>query len=422
MCVMKPIKNQIFLILLILPILLSSTALTSIAFASDKPVWTIDYKKLNLPKYTLLSRDKTDPKFNIHFTADNKIFVSFLQYRTQAELTIKDTPKKFDAFFVALLLSIENGKLISRVEWPVTPESDVLRQTRVYPLPSGGYVGIINRLDFSAEDRKIVTHLQTFDASFNVIHDRVLDTLPSKSSYDIIVPLSGKFIVLCRRGNDKRFPPYENLVEIIDSDMFEIIERFELPDFKIVDIWQDRLLSRSYADMVHEGRYVEKKIGASQWNDIGLGQGEYAEAKYIYNGATVVQESIYNGFILINDNIKFLTGPVKRFWVVIEDGKKSDPLKGCISTPSWNTSVVACKRNETSATRSFFDLFGKGWIEAYDLNTRQVLLATKAYTPDSISGEDIVDYAVSPDGNSIVLMTSKKIELYNVNSKKDKKK
>jgi len=55
------------------------------------------------------------------------------------------------------------------------------------------------------------------------------------------------------------------------------------------------------------------------------------------------------------------------------------------------------------------DLNSMDWIEAYDLSTQQVLLATRRY-----SAEQIRDYAISPDGMSIVLMTINRIELYTV--------
>ena len=59
------------------------------------------------------------------------------------------------------------------------------------------------------------------------------------------------------------------------------------------------------------------------------------------------------------------------------------------------------------------DLNGKDWIQAYDLYTQQVLLETRQY-----SAGEVIDYAISPKGDSIVLLTEKKVELYNVSSKK----
>ena len=65
---MKSIKNMVFLLLFFSPIMLASTA-----FASDKPIWAIGYKELNLPRF--------DPPYKNHkvqFTPDNKILISFL--------------------------------------------------------------------------------------------------------------------------------------------------------------------------------------------------------------------------------------------------------------------------------------------------------------------------------------------------------
>ena len=379
---------------MILLIVLSATAFAfaSTAFAADKPVWTVYYENLNLPNYGFHKRDKKpDPLFNIQFTPDNKILVRFLLYKQQTKSARKAPPEHS----VILLLSKENGKLINRVVLPVMPELFPSRRNEIFPLPSGGYVQLIDR------------HLQVFDSSFNVIYSRVSDGDFSR----ITVPLSGKFFILHTNQNS----------EIIDSDTFETVERLEQqPNFAIEDIWGDRLLAVRYIGRIQKTLYslhefYEKKIGASQWNYLGFEQGERPTAQYIYNGAIVVDDRIG----LPPDGVI----DQKRFWFMIEDGKKSDAVfKDCKFTPSWNTPVMACKNNKTSAIRELLDLFGKTWIEAYDLITRQVLLKTKAYTPDSISGEDVVDYAISPNGDSIVLMTSKKIELYTVKPKKDKKK
>ena len=73
---MKSIKNLIFLLLFLL-----STALMPAAFASDRPVWGIDYKKLNLPEYGIPLSSRPDPRYKVQFTPDNKILVSFLENR-----------------------------------------------------------------------------------------------------------------------------------------------------------------------------------------------------------------------------------------------------------------------------------------------------------------------------------------------------
>jgi hypothetical protein len=406
---MKSTKNLIFFLLFI----------SSTAFATDKPIWTIDYKKLDLPEHGKPisykkwetvggAYDKPEPEFHIHFTSDNKILVGFLHYRLKKELATKDTPEIFDSSFTALLLSRENGELIRRIEWPFgesTQRQRIGYHSRIYPLPSGGYVGIINQ------------RLQVLDSSFNVIQDRILDTIErGEGSYSLIVPLSGEFIILRQLGQLDS-GRYERIVEVIDTGTFKTIERFEQPSFSITDIWEDRLLAvQSLAAQsiikTRNRRFYEKKIGASQWNDLGLKQVDYANAKYIYNGAIIISDSIEKPF------------DAKNFWFMLEDGKKSDSVfeSRVFSTPSWNTSVIACRRNKVSFFRRMFDLFGKHWIEAYDLNSKQVLLTTKKYSEDSISGEYIATHAISPDGDSIILMTNKKIELYNVNSKKDKKK
>ena len=402
----KLIINQIILLLLLL-LFLSSTA-----FAVDKPVWTVDHKLLNLPEIgkpvsynkwaTVGLYDKPNPNYNIHFTLDNKILVSFLHYRTQTEIKPNDKSKKFDTFFVALLLSRENGELIRRVEWPLGESTQIQRigyGSCIYPLKSGAYMGIINQ------------HLQVFDSSFNIIYNRVLNTLePGGGMYYLIMPLSGKYIILWRQKSATQF---ERIIEIIDSDTFKTMELFEIPSLRIMDIWEDRLLAIGYFEDTCDSYYLEKKIGTEQWNALGLTQGSQTNAKFIYNGD-----------IIVTDNIGLVHNK-KGFWFMIEAGKKSDPVFGgfySTSKLSWNTPTIASKINNQSAIRRLFDLFGKNWVESYDLSTRKVLLKTKAYSQDSISGEEMVDYAISPDGDSIILMTNKKIELYTVNPKKIKKK
>ena len=80
-----------------------------------------------------------------------------------------------------------------------------------------------------------------------------------------------------------------------------------------------------------------------------------------------------------------------------------------------NTPIVAVKAGEISDFRRALDLNSLYRIKVYDLNAQRVIFITKKY-------KDIVDYDISPDGDSMVLITKKKMKLYNVNSQKDKKK
>jgi len=100
--------------------------------------------------------------------------------------------------------------------------------------------------------------------------------------------------------------------------------------------------------------------------------------------------------------------------VIIEDGKKSDPKPGFfVFNLSWNTPVIASYVYFLSKLQSFFDLDGKKCIQAYDLYTQQLLLGTRRY-----SVSEVIDYAISPNGDGVVVLTEKKIELYTVSSKK----
>jgi len=174
---MKIIKNLIFLLLFF-----SLMAFAPAAFAAGKRGWTFDYKKWNLPEYGMQVRDrnkwetmggydKPNPYYEVDFTPDNIIFISFLEYKYQPQLGSKAQPEKM----VVLLLSREKGKLIKRIEWPVITDYGNRTRSfyRIYPLPSGGYIALING------------RLQALDSSFSVIHERVLDA--TENSYTVTV-------------------------------------------------------------------------------------------------------------------------------------------------------------------------------------------------------------------------------------------
>ena len=375
---MRSIKYLLFLLLF------SPTSF----FAADKPAWTIDYKKLNIPQHPKPVRIGKEvplnPGYKVQFSPDNNVLISFWEHRPQTELVTKDSPEKSGTIFVVLLLSRESGELIRRIEWPVTGEwrsgPQMSHGSRIYPLPSGGYVGIINR------------HLQVFDSSFKVIHNRALE-VNEYVGYDLITPLYGQYFVL-------RFSGYREwrTTEIINSETFEIVERLNVKN-SIIDVWGNRLLGFYTDTDIKKNGYEEKKIGVDlKWNDLGLTQGGYSEAKYIYNGT-----------IIVTDVARQSPGR-KGFWFTIEEGKKSDPVfkDRLIFKPSWNTPIIANRVGKESALREALDLDTPLWIEAYNINTREIVLATKKYT-------NMVGHAISPDGNSIAVMTTKKIELYNVN-------
>ena len=370
--------------------------------AADKPAWIIDYKKLNLPEMLHEQKEvgEVNPFYKIHFTHDDKVLISFWEQRPQTKLATKDAPENSGKIFVALLLSIETGELIRRVEWSIAYDAVpslhfISNRFCIYPLPSGGFVGITNR------------HLRVFDSSFNVIHDRVLDAIKDRyGRYEIIVPLYGQYFILQTIDTENRSISHKSYVitEIIDTKTFKTVERMDNL-WHMVNIWEDRILETLCPAGINERRVVEKKIGAPQWNDLGLIMTTSAEAKFIYNGT-----------IIVTDVIKQIP-----FWFKIENGKKSATVfKGIIDglgfKPSRNTPTIALEINLQSDFQKALDISGKCRIEAYDLNTQKTLLETKKYS-------NIVNYAISPNGDSVALIIkNKKIELYNVKPQNDKKK
>jgi len=360
---------------------------SSAVFAADKLAWTIDTKKMNLPKTMVVTKEAViDPGYKIQFTPDNKVLVSFWERRPQTELTSKNTPEKSGTVFVVLLLAIENGELIKRIEWPVLGESLPGQQigygSRIYPLPSGGYVGIINR------------HLQVLDSSFNVIHDRALERNVN-IGYGLITPLRGQCFIIEIRGNDSLS------AEIIDSKTFKTIEQINLEWTSTVrmikDIWENRLLATIYHRDINKRFFFEKKIGDSQWNDFGWAYEFFSNANFIYNGTIIVA-----GYVEPSPDSKGV-------WVAIDGGKRSDPVFDVIGgfSPSSNAQIVANKSSHMSDFRRALDLNNSHSIRVYDLDSHRILFETKKYS-------DLLDYAISPNGDSIVLMTKKKIELYKV--------
>jgi len=373
-------KYKVFLLLFF--------ALSSFSIAADRPTWTMDVKKMNFPQKIYSPKEPVlDPNYKVQFTPDDKVLISFLDRRPQTELVTKATPEKSGSFFVVVLFSRETGELNKRVEWPVIEESvpnQILRYgSRIYPLPSGGYVGIINR------------NLQVFDSSFNVIYERILER-HKEERYDLITPLYGQFFIF------KSWDGAYFSTEIINSKTFDTVDKFSIPNGVPMEIWGDRLLATWRTTGINEVRFVEKKVGDSQWNVLETVQGLRAEAKFIYNGTIIVMN--YSGKVPNTEG----------FWFTIEDGKKGDVVFEAIGgfKPSWKTPIIATRPSYYSGIRRTLDLNSLNGIEVYDISTRQILFTTKKYN-------DIADYAISPNGDSIVLMTKRKIELYNVpNAKK----
>ena len=363
-------------------------------FSADKPAWVVKNKTMDLPEYESYrtkERPNYNPEYKIQFSPKDEIMLSYFQRSNQPVLTIKDDPKTSGLSFNVLFFSKEDGKLINKAEWPVEGELDWIERlhygSRIYPLSDSGYVGMFNK------------HLQILDSSLNVIHDRLLERLPERQVYDIFAPSHGTFFALWQ--SNKR---YSGENDIIDSSTFQTVDRVS---GGIVDIWGDKLLMVSLSEKGNITSIYEKRIGSSSYG-FQLKIDNYKGAKYTYNGAAI--------FLGYKGNIP--PPYAEHYWFIIENGKVGNPV---FVEGGFATTLVTARKAPvvaiTVAKLRLFDRGGTGWINVYDINTKQKLLQTKKYN-------DSYDYALSSDGRILVVFIheKRKIELYKVPAPGDIKK
>ena len=363
-------------------------------FAADKPALVIEGKKLDLPEYENYIRNERpgyESEYKIQFSPKDDIMLSFFTRSKQPVLTTKDKPETAGLFYNVLFFSKEDGKLVNKVEWPAVGELDWIERlqygSRIYPLPDNGYVGIFKK------------KLQVLDSSLNVVHDRVLERFPEqKYVYGIQAPSHGSFFSLWQ--TDKR---YSGENEIIDSNTFKTVDRVS---GGIVDIWGDKMLLVGFSD-TRIRNVIEKKIGSSS-DRFNIKIDNYTSARFVYNGDAVVLT--YRGNI---------SPPyAQHYWFTIENGKAGSPV---FVEKGYTTYLVVARKApviaiNVSKLRSF-DRGDTGWINVYDINTKQILLQTKKYN-------DSYDFVLSSDGRSLALYIHEKrrIELYKIPEPGSKKK
>ena len=362
-------------------------------FSADKPALVVKNKTLDLPKYENYRKNEIpnyDPEFKIQFSQKDEIMLSFFQRSKHPVLTIKDDQGKASLFFNIILLSGEDGKLINKVEWPAVGELDWVERlhygSRIYPLPDNGYVGMFHK------------RLQVLDSALNVIYDKLLERLPERYVYDIFPPSHGTFFALCQ--SNKR---YSGENDIIDSDTFKVVDKVS---GGIVDIWGDKLLMVGFSEKNKINSLYEKRIG-SIYDGFHLKIDNYTDAKFTHNGAAIVLS--YKG----------QSPPyAQHYWLTIENGMAGNPV---LVDGEFVNTLVTAREAPVFAVRSaksrLFDRGGAGWINVYDINSKQKLLQTKTYN-------DNFDYALSSDGRILALFVheKRKIEIYKVPESGNKKK
>ena len=369
----------------------------AVLFAADKPIWKLDTQAQGIPKMWI-DRPVESSRYSavrLQISPDNEVIISFFQRRRQRELATKTTPEKSGSIFVSLFIDKDDGGLITKSEWPVIGESvwweRASRGSRIKSLASGGYVGIING------------HLQVLDSSLKVIHDRTLDRPREHWKYDLITPLAGSFFILAQR-----YVKFTERIEVIDSRTFKILDQWESSDLCVQDIWEDHIVAiRSQGNNGYN--VIEKRIGGSWRNVFSKMEEEYNQARFTNNG-TIAEASYLKQNLVAND-----------CWFVIDGENKSDPIiyskRERIQNiiPAQQIPVIAIEISKMSGFRAAIDMNSQNLVVLYDMLKRRKLLETKSH-------EDIIGYALSPDGLSLALLTEEKLEVYAVPSIDSKKK
>ena len=368
------------------------------AFAADKPTRTVKTKTLELPEYKSYSPYNLiyRPEYKIHFTSNDEIMICFFQRNTQSAPEGKSTTETSEMSFVVLLLSKEEGKLISKKEWPIAGEPSWEQRLKyaIYPLPNGGYAALFDG------------HMQVLDSSFNTIHDRLLDRLPQGYRYGISVPAQGTAFVL-DSGVE---------YELINFNTFKTVGSLNA-SIPIRDIWGDKLLLRSIdrEDGIMEGLFQSNDTYNLYERKIG---GSYGGYHLKINTQLLRDEKfIYNGNVIILSRAGYTYGR-QDYWFTIENGKTgnpvfvgekrrfNDPGEGIGSAlPARQAPVVAVSAHKHRS----FDRGNYYWLEVYDTNTGQKILETKTYNQG-------IYCALSADGRTLVVFIEEKgtLEFYKV--------
>lgn len=356
--------------------------------AADDPLWKLDSKTLGIPKMWVDSQAKGESRYSrirLQFTAGDEIVISFHQKRKQIGLVTKNTPEHSGSVLASLFISKIDGMVKNQKEWPVIGESGLWEQlrrgSRLQLLPSGYYIGIIN------------CRLQLLDPTLSLLHDRMLDR---QQRYDLITPITGPYFILSYVDNELNRDDYD--VEIIDSRTFTTVEKMAVPDnVSIRDIWEDRMLA--IAGSEQNGYHIKERRVDGPWNDIGSTGEEYKHARYTSYGKIAVTRHLPVSLRCCDS------------WFIM-DGRNTNEacvysneemIQDIMMAP--HASIIAVKISKWSGTRAALDLNAVSWVVIHDIKTRRVLLKTKAQ-------EGMIDYALSPNGRSLAILTEKKLEMY----------
>ncbi|HSW39778.1 MAG TPA: hypothetical protein VLL97_09835 [Acidobacteriota bacterium] len=359
----------------------------------------MESRRFDIPEWSRIHGDETtiDTGLRLHFSPEDEVYVTFIQRRQQTELASESNPEKSGTVFNALFFSKEDGSLVKRHEWPTMGELAIKDQiahgSRLFPLPNGGYVGIIYR------------QLQVLDSSLKVLHSRKLDRLEQRL-YRLIVPKCGPYFVLAQV-----YTRVDTNIEVFDTRSFEIVEQLNMPDLGILDIWEDRLLAVGLREIPgkyrsHRLYFREKRIGEDRWAKIGLEeQPGHSSAGYTNTGA-----------IVVNDTIPGLNRPEYRDrWFIMDNGKKGEPVvyagrdRPGTSIPARSAPIMAVRMGREDRIRAALDMDNSAisWIDVLDLRTSKRLLRTR-------TTRFMLEFALSSDGRRLAVLTDKTLELYNV--------
>jgi len=415
----------------------------------DKPLWAIDIKPKGTKKdtfYYLQDLNKSASNIGVQFTDKNEILITYFRH---ADVKTSKT------MFAALLLHSETGALIKHIEWPVevnkhdlrikarfVRENEILITFFRQDKPGGrrekntgeskttftalllhrATGDLIKRAEWTAQDSKkfnfyelpqdvylvrINDTLQALDSSLNVVRSKTLDPLPPEQGRKIILPGSGYYFIVDQNVNGKN-----HIYEVIDWRTFETVEKMSMSGFYIKDIWNDRLLAHSLSKD-QEAMIFEKKIGDLAWTSFLIDLPRHPkpdDAKFFYNGAVVVQGHL--------DNILPSQKMVHTFWLVIENGMRSNPVIYGGDKYEYMMCVFPAKRGFVIGVIVYkppeFDFFdGTSWTDIWDVKTQQRL------RPEI--KKNVIARDLSPDGRRFVRLTKKNLEMYAVPGTLEKK-
>jgi len=373
--------------------------------AADRPSWTVDLRALDGREF------RGQRSVGFQFTSSGEIMLSFLSggaaYDTHGN-ALAGTPGSY----VVMLIDRADGHLVRKAEWPSGTRRNVRELLdhgpRIQPLPDGGYVCLIDG------------QLLALDASLKVVNERcvVCQDEGTDRYYELIPARSGPLFLL----DYSKFLDNSNHyhAEVIDSRSLATLETWDFTGTHLEDLWGQRVLAVRLATRPRTpfpvalpvpdppDDIIERQIGGP-WRDLGLKLASGRKPRFTADGS------------IVGDGRREGVGAC---WAIMA-GPKGDRAPVCYSpeqaivsiTPARRAPVIAVLLARQSAIRSFLDLTRDSWnwVVVHESDTGRKLVTT----PKRF---DLEAYALSSDGQTLAVLTEKKLEAYAVRTSNDVRK